>query len=99
MNNWGNLLLNSLETVVRMLEYGVGIKSGKLVDQMKGAANLLAPTGSDLDRFGQGTVFAGIHYDLNFITIHGKSRYPALSVWLRNNKKVRVSIPDGCLLL
>lgn len=36
---------------------------------------------------------------MNFLTIHGKSRFPGLFVWLRNMKKVSVKIPPGCLLL
>lgn len=32
---------------------------------------------SDLSRFGkEGTVLAGYHYDLNALTIHGRSRFP-----------------------
>lgn len=62
--------------------------------------HLLAPTGSDLSRYGQeGTVFAGYHYDLNFLTIHGKSRFPGLYIWLRNGQKVEVKVPVGCLLI
>jgi isopenicillin N synthase-like dioxygenase len=33
------------------------------------------------------------------MTIHGKSRYPGLSVWTRNWKKKSVKIPEGCLLV
>lgn len=44
-------------------------------------------------------ILAGFHYDLNFLTIHGKSNFPGLYVWLRNGEKVPVKIPDGCLLL
>jgi hypothetical protein len=36
---------------------------------------------------------------LNFLTIHGKSNYGGLFVWLRNGEKKKVRIPDGCLLL
>jgi isopenicillin N synthase-like dioxygenase len=62
--------------------------------------HLLAPTGSDLRRYGQeGTVFAGYHYDLNFLTIHGRSRFPGLNIWLRNGQKVEVKVPVGCLLI
>lgn len=62
--------------------------------------HLLAPTGSDLRRYGQeGTVFAGYHYDLNFLTIHGRSRFPGLNIWLRNGQKVQVKVPVGCLLI
>ncbi|PHT36312.1 hypothetical protein CQW23_24012 [Capsicum baccatum] len=62
--------------------------------------HLLAPTGSDLRRYGkEGTVFAGYHYDLNFLTIHGRSRFPGLSIWLRNGLKMEVKVPVGCLLI
>jgi hypothetical protein len=44
-------------------------------------------------------VFAGYHYDLNFLTIHGKSRYPGLRVWFPDGTRVSVRIPAGCLLL
>ena len=33
------------------------------------------------------------------MTIHGKSNYGGLYLWLRNGKKKRVKIPDGCLLI
>lgn len=36
--------------------------------------------------------------DLNFLTIHGKSRYPGLHIWARNTgKRLVASVPDGCL--
>ena len=61
---------------------------------------MLAPTGSDLQKYGQeGTVLAGYHYDLNFLTIHGRSRFPGLNIWLRNGQKVEVKVPIGCLLI
>jgi isopenicillin N synthase-like dioxygenase len=59
----------------------------------------LSPTGSDLQKYGKGTAFASFHYDLNFLTIHGRSRFPGLYIWLRNWKRVPVKIPPGCLLL
>ena len=43
--------------------------------------------------------YAGYHYDLNFMTIHGKSRFPGLYVWLRNGQRIPVQIPAGCLFL
>lgn len=62
--------------------------------------HLLAPTGSDLEKYNQeGTIFAGYHYDLNFLTIHGRSRFPGLNIWLRNGQKVAVKVPVGCLLI
>ena len=56
--------------------------------------------GVDLERYGAaGTCYAGYHYDLNFLTIHGKSRFPGLAVWLQDGRRMPVSIPDGCLLI
>jgi len=62
--------------------------------------HLLAPTGSDYSKYGnEGTVLAGYHYDLNFLTIHGKSRFPGLHIWTREGIKKSVTVPDGCLLV
>jgi isopenicillin N synthase-like dioxygenase len=62
---------------------------------------LLAPTASDLVKYGKkDTILAGFHSDLNFLTIHGRSRYPGLHVWARNTgKRIPVKIPPGNNLL
>jgi len=83
-----------------MAALGMGIDKDTFKNKMRGGAHLLAPTGSDLEKFNQeGTVFAGFHYDIAFLTIHGKSRYPGLSVWTREWKKKAVRIPEGCLFV
>lgn len=83
-----------------MLALGLDLPRDQFTSLMKGGVQLLAPTGSDLTKYNQpGDVLAGFHYDLNFLTIHGKSNYPGLFVWLRDGEKVPVKIPDGCLLL
>ncbi|KAJ1455700.1 hypothetical protein M885DRAFT_519408 [Pelagophyceae sp. CCMP2097] len=46
-----------------------------------------------------GTVLAGFHYDLNFLTVHGKSRFPGLTVWRRDGVAVQPKIPEGCLFV
>jgi isopenicillin N synthase-like dioxygenase len=63
--------------------------------------HLLAPTASDLVKFGKkDTILAGFHSDLNFLTIHGRSRYPGLHIWARNTgRRIAVRIPDGNNLL
>lgn len=95
-----SLLIQACETVAEMAEVGFGLKRGDFSDRLKNAPHVLAPTGSDLCKYGKkGTIFAGYHYDLNFLTIHGKSRYPGLFLWLRDGTKQPVKIPDGCLLL
>lgn len=99
MNNWGYKLLNAVETVAEMAAIGMGLEKTAFSQRMDGGAHLLAPTGSDLSRNSVGTVFAGFHYDIAFLTIHGKSRFPGLYVWTRDNRKMKVKVPDGCLLL
>jgi hypothetical protein len=99
MNTWGYKMLGATEVASKMIALGFGLEENTFYDRMKNAGHLLAPTGSDLNRFDINTVFAGVHYDLNFLTIHGKSNYGGLYVWLRNGQKKRVRIPDGCLLI
>jgi isopenicillin N synthase-like dioxygenase len=98
--SWGSKLIATVHTVAEMLAVGFGLDKDIFTQRMRLGAHLLAPTGVDLEKYGSvGTVVAGYHYDLNFLTIHGKSRYPGLSIWLKNGKKVSVRIPDGCLLI
>lgn len=99
MNKWGNLLYGAVDQIAEMAAVGMGIPRHTFTDKMKGGAHLLAPTGSDLQKNDVGAVFAGWHYDISFLTIHGKSRYPGLSVWTRNWEKKTVKIPQGCLLI
>lgn len=70
-----------------------------LYSLMEGGSHLLAPTGSDLSKYGKkGTVFAGFHYDMGLLTIHGKSNFPGLFVWLRDGTRVRYcsDASEGC---
>jgi isopenicillin N synthase-like dioxygenase len=59
---------------------------------------------------GLGLIYAGFHTDLNFLTIHGQSRYPgrkvwceradAVNIWARNTgKRIPARVPEGCLLV
>ena len=63
--------------------------------------HLLAPTASDLVKYGEkDTILAGFHTDLNFLTIHGRSRYPGLNIWARNTgNRIPVKMPQGNYLL
>ena len=81
-----------------MAAIGMGIAKNSFTKRMQGGAHLLAPTGSDPEKNDVGTVFAGFHYDISFMTVHGKSRYPGLLIWTRDWKKRPVKIPEGCLL-
>ena len=99
MDSWGNHMINACTTAAQMAAVGMGLPENTFSDRMEKGHHLLAPTASDLMKYDVGTAFAGFHYDLNFITIHGKSRYPGLFLWTREWKKMAVKIPDGCLLM
>ncbi|KAI9222389.1 hypothetical protein BC828DRAFT_346084 [Blastocladiella britannica] len=101
MDGYGQQLHDAVESVSELLAVGLGLEKDTLVNMAKYGPHLLAPTGSDLARFNQlNTIFAAFHTDLNFLTIHGKSRYPGLHVWARNSgAKMSVAVPDGCLLV
>lgn len=80
---------------------GLEFKNHNLfVDKLKCGPHLLAPTGVDLNEHGiLNKCIAGFHYDMNFLTIHGKSRYPGLRVWLNDGQRINVKVPEGCLLI
>ncbi|CAA3032359.1 Iron ascorbate family oxidoreductase [Olea europaea subsp. europaea] len=100
MNSWGHKMISAIEAVAEMAAIGFGLQKDAFTSLMKQGPHLLGPTGSDLRHHGQvGTVFAGYHYDLNFLTIHGRSRFPGLNIWLRNGQKMEVKVPLGCLLI
>ena len=92
-------MLETCFSVAKMAARGLGLKDDAFTSIMEGASHLLAPTGGDLIKNWKGTVFAGVHNDLNFLTIHGKTRFPGLYIWLRDGLRVQVKVPNGCLLL
>ncbi|ERN11686.1 uncharacterized protein LOC18439887 isoform X1 [Amborella trichopoda] len=99
MDSWGSKMISAIEVVAEMTAIGFGLPKDAFTSLMIRGPHLLAPTGSDLGRYGdEGMVFAGYHYDLNFLTIHGRSRFPGLNIWLRNGRKVEVKVPVGCLI-
>lgn len=99
MNTWGEKMFQAVITASEMAAVGLGLEDCSFSSRLRGGPHLLAPTGSDLQKYGLDTSLAGFHYDFSFMTIHGKSRYPGLYVWLRNWKKVAVKIPAGCLFI
>jgi isopenicillin N synthase-like dioxygenase len=88
MDAWGAKMLAALEATAELLAVGLGMDRQSLRELMREGPHLLAPTGSNLAQYDSvGTIFAGWHTDLNFLTIHGKSNYPGLYVWLRDGTK------------
>jgi isopenicillin N synthase-like dioxygenase len=100
MDMWGGKMTTALFTLAEMAATGFKLPTDSFTSRMQFGPHLLAPTGSDYKNYGkEGTVLAGYHYDLNFLTIHGKSRYPGLHIWTREGVKKSVVVPDGCLLV
>ncbi|EIW71350.1 hypothetical protein TREMEDRAFT_67719 [Tremella mesenterica DSM 1558] len=101
VNEWGGFMKQAVEGVTRMLAVGLGLDEFAFLSVGKFGSHLLAPTATDLEKYGKlNTIFAGFHTDLNFLTIHGQSRYPGLHIWARNSgKRISVRIPPECLLV
>lgn len=100
MNGWGTKMLTAVTVVAEMVALGLGLERTAFSNLMQYAPHLLAPTGTNLAKHGRlGAIYAGFHYDLSFLTIHGKSRFPGLYVWLRSGRKIPVRVPEGCLLV
>lgn len=99
LNAWGEKMMQAAFTIAEMAAIGFGLPKDSFTSRMNLGPHLLAPTASDLDKHAKlGTILAGFHRDLNFVTVHGKSRFPGLDIWLRDGTKFAVSVPDGCLL-
>jgi isopenicillin N synthase-like dioxygenase len=100
MDMWGEKMLATLHTLAAMAATGLDLPPTTFQDMMNCGPHLLAPTGSNFSKYGEAdTVLAGYHYDLNFLTIHGKSRFPGLYVWLRDGRRVPVKVPTGHLIV
>lgn len=84
-----------------MTAVGLGLPYDAFSSAGRYGPHLLAPTASDLVKYGaKDTILAGFHTDLNFLTIHGRSRYPGLNIWARNTgSRIAVKIPPGNNLL
>ncbi|SCV74217.1 BQ2448_6649 [Microbotryum intermedium] len=101
MQKWGTIIRSAVSGVSEMLAVGLGLPQDEFLRASIHGPHLLAPTATDLQRFGQlDSIFAGFHTDLNFLTIHGRSRYPGLHIWARNSgQRIEVKLPPGHLLV
>ncbi|CCM04195.1 uncharacterized protein FIBRA_06361 [Fibroporia radiculosa] len=102
MDRWGWAMKDAVEDLGEMVAIGLGLHGDTFRGAGKYGPHLLAPTASDLVKYAEkDTILAGFHTDLNFLTIHGRSRYPGLNIWARNTGK-RISVkfpPTGRYLL
>ncbi|KAI0199435.1 Clavaminate synthase-like protein [Astrocystis sublimbata] len=103
LERWGKCMKSAVTGVAEMAAVGMGLPAETFSDAGRYGPHLLAPTASDLRKYGsKDTILAGFHTDLNFLTIHGRSRYPGLHIWARNTgRKIAVRMPagDGHLLV
>jgi isopenicillin N synthase-like dioxygenase len=97
MDQWGASMKDAVSKLAEMVAVGLGLPHDAFSSAGQYGPHLLAPTASDLVKYGQkDTILAGFHTDLNFLTIHGRSRYPGLHVWARNTgSRIAVKIPPG----
>ncbi|KAL1863083.1 hypothetical protein VTK73DRAFT_6445 [Phialemonium thermophilum] len=97
MDRWGTTMKNAVSDLAAMLAIGLGLPAETFREAGRYGPHLLAPTASDLVKHGKkDTILAGFHTDLNFLTIHGRSRYPGLHIWARNTgRRIAVRFPRG----
>jgi len=95
MEKWGSAMKSAVEGLAQMAAVGLGLPPETFTDAGRYGPHLLAPTASDLVKYNKkDTILAGFHTDLNFLTIHGRSRYPGLHIWARNTgKRILVQFP------
>ncbi|KAI0375255.1 Clavaminate synthase-like protein [Pilatotrama ljubarskyi] len=97
MEKWGTSMKTAVENLAEMAAIGLGLPRETFKEAGRYGPHLLAPTASDLVKYGKkDTILAGFHTDLNFLTIHGRSRYPGLNIWARNTgKRIPVKFPPA----
>ncbi|KDQ63209.1 hypothetical protein JAAARDRAFT_370974 [Jaapia argillacea MUCL 33604] len=95
MEKWGKSMKDAVENLAEMAAIGLGLSRDTFTEAGRYGPHLLAPTASDLRKYYEkDTILAGFHTDLNFLTIHGRSRYPGLHIWARNTgKRIPVKFP------
>ena len=98
MDAWGNKLLTSTFTIAEMLAVAKNLPPDTFTKNFQYAPHLIAPNGVHVDKYPEGTVFNGFHYDFNWGTTHGRSRFPGLRAWSRSGEPFVVSVPPGHLL-
>lgn len=63
MNYWGEGMYNAVRTASEAIALGLDLERNQFSKMMDGGVQLLAPTGSDLDKYTQeNDILAGFHY-------------------------------------
>jgi isopenicillin N synthase-like dioxygenase len=97
MDQWGQSMKNAVSDLTDMIEIGLNLPPGTFKEAGQCGPHVLGPSSIDLVKHGQkGTLLMRSHSDVNFLTIHGRSRYPSLDIWTRNTaQRIGVEIPLG----
>lgn len=75
LESYGGLLKSAAEHLAVMIAIGFDLEPSHFKDAGRYGPHLLAPTATDLERFGKkDSIWAGFHTDLNALSIHGQSR-------------------------
>jgi isopenicillin N synthase-like dioxygenase len=97
---WSTNMMATVHTLLEMAALGFGERADLFNGFLEYGPHLLAPTGSNLAKYGApGTVLAGFHDDLNFVTAHTQSNFPGLRAWTRTGESFFPKVPDGCVLV
>jgi len=100
LNSAGAAMVASMRTVSEMLEIGLGLREGDLTNRIKTGNHMLSPVGTCLNAYAcRDKTISSFHKDLNYITVHGKCRYPGLIIWLPNGKRIPVFTPPGSMIM
>lgn len=83
-----------------LLEIGLMLGEGRIRQLCTDGPHLGAPNASHIDEDVElGDVANEVHYDLNWATFFGKANAPGLFVWIGQKYRVKLVIPDGCVLI
>jgi len=100
-HKWGQSMLKTIMGVAEIAALGAGEDSHLFSSLLVYGQHLIAPTGSDLDLWGEndGLMLAYEHDDLNFLTGHGRATCQGLYILTQQGKWVLVRVPPGYVLI
>ena len=67
--------MDAVEGVSELIALGLGLEQKTFTNSLQGGPHLLAPTGSDLQKFDVGSIFAGFHYGNYFGNIEFRLQF------------------------
>lgn len=100
MNRFGMMMLDPLFEISRMLARGLGLDSDYFTRLMHNGHHKVAPTFASFYRDRQPhTIQAALHEDIDVFAIHAQGTHSGLFVYSETGERLRVSVPEGCLLV